>query len=514
MPSKKSYVFVIITLILLPLVIFGLKFNYYKVAFSNIIPRDIYQVTLNLECVEPGDKAFFRTYFPTTNERQKVLYSLFEDSINWVRSTDESGTTVKYIFNDTRQYRSGFSYKVEVKRLEYKIASGIPLSQSISNEQSAFILPEKYIQSDDIDIQMLADSLKQEGLLGTLESNFRFVESISNSTTSIQTDAIRALDLKMASCNGKSRLLTAICRAQGLEARVAGGLILEHGNKKTSHSWTEINLDGDWVPFDAMNGHFASLPSNYLELYKGDKFLLSYSKGLDFDYLYTIEKRYQDFIDEKQAGFHLWHLLASIHMPMNLLRTFLLLPIAALLIVIFRNVVGLKTIGVLLPALIGLALINVNIVTGLITFVIVIGIVSLLHMLLSKWSLLYVPQLGIILTCVILSILIMGVIGARLEMQSIEMAVFLPIVIISITAERFAKILVDDNARDAFKALFNTFFLALISCLIFKSKFLLGLLLTYPELYLSIILIMMVLGRWIGMRVTEYKRFSYSLSEL
>ena len=211
-------------------------------------------------------------------------------------------------------------------------------------------------------------------------------------------------------------------------------------------------------------------------------------------------------------GPSLWPLLNEFHLPMNLLRALLLLPLAALLIAIIRNVVGIKTFGILLPALIGLALVNVDLSIGLLGFVTAIILVALLHSWLEKWSLLHIPKMTIILTCVILVLLTLNTLGSKLDWETGQLVVFLPIVIITITAERFAKVLAEEDKADAFKMLANTFFVAMLTCLIFRSKVLLGIFLTFPEHYLSILFLLMILGRWIGMRVMEYRRFQPALN--
>ena len=253
------------------------------------------------------------------------------------------------------------------------------------------------------------------------------------------------------------------------------------------------------------------LPANYLQLYIGDKFLFSHNKNLDFDYQFIIEKKYQTMEADKARGPQLWPLLNVLHISMNLLRTILLLPLAALIIAIFRNVVGLKTFGVLLPALIGLALVNVSLSTGLLAFTVVTGLITLLHFVLEKWSLLHIPRVAIILTCVIMALLTMGLLGTQMNWEMGELMIYLPIVIVSITAERFAKVLTEETPKDAMKMLANTFAIALLTCLVFQSNVLLGIFLTFPEHYLTILFVMLLLGKWIGMRVLEYGRFSPSI---
>ncbi len=512
MTNSKSYYIAVVSLFLIPLFIFLNKYVNNDLNFDELIPRDIYKVTLNLEFEKPGSKAYVKTFLPIENNRQNLLSKSITDSLWIINESVSNQQLVRYNHHQADRYDTNISYEVECKSVSYSISPKAGLEKAFDKDIQQYLEPEKYIQSENKEIKALADQLKQVTLLQTLQSNFAYVNNLPNSYTHLLTDALRAYKLQRASCNGKSRLLAAICRSQGIPARITGGLILEQGKKKTSHAWTEVYYQGNWIPFDPLNGHFAKIPSNYLELYKGDKYLFRHSKGLNYDYLFDIEKKYQNFTSVQSAGFNLWPLLNVIHLPLGLLRTIILLPIAALMIAIFRNVIGVKTYGILLPALIGLALINISLLSGILAFVFVIVVVSLIHTILSKWSLLHVPQMAIILTCVVLSMIALGLTGINYGMQSLELIVFLPIVIIAITAERFSKMLVEDKAEEAFKVLLNTFVLAFMTCLVFKSKMLIGIFLTYPELYLLIIFTLLVLGRWIGMRVTEYQRFSPYLS--
>ncbi len=124
-----------------------------------------------------------------------------------------------------------------------------------------------------------------------LKSIFNYTHSLEPRPFKGLTDALTAARLGEGSCNGKSRLFVALARRAGIPARLVGGLILDSGRKNTSHQWVEAYVGGYWIPFDPLNGHFASLPSNYLELYRGDKFLFSHTPNINFDYSFTIQKR-------------------------------------------------------------------------------------------------------------------------------------------------------------------------------------------------------------------------------
>ena len=158
--------------------------------------------------------------------------------------------------------------------------------------------------------------------------------------------------------------------------------------------------------------------------------------------------------------------------------------------------------------MIGLALVKVNLGWGLLAFAAVIFVVSLLHFPLEKLGLLHTPKLVFMLTAVVLTLLGLSILGVKNNWLSLTTAMFLPVIILAITAERFAKILVEDNLEDALKMLGSTFLIAFLCYPIFSADLLLGIFLTYPEFYLSILGLMILLGRWIGFRVMEYFRFS------
>ena len=305
-----------------------------------------------------------------------------------------------------------------------------------------------------------------------------------------------------------SRLFVALCRAQGIPARVTGGIILEQSEKRTSHLWAEVYYRGNWIPFDVLNGHFASLPANYLELYHGDEFLITHTPNIGFDYQFVINKKYHTLHANSDRVPMLWSLLDHQSVSIDLLRTILLLPVAALLIALLKNVIGLKTFGVFLPALIALSLVDTNIYWTIGAFATILLVISGLHYSLNRLGLLHTPKLVIMLLAVILTLLMLGQLGYRMEWDNWPSIFMLPLVIMAIAAERFAKVLTEDNFIEAIKMLGSTLLVSLLCYPVFSSELLIGVLLTFPELYLSMIGLLLLLGRWIGLRIMEHFRFS------
>ena len=151
----------------------------------------------------------------------------------------------------------------------------------------------EFIESNDPEIRQLSSELKahQSDVLGIITSFFNYVRAIPEEEIKELMTAKEVLQRNAASCNGKSRLLVALCRSSNIPARVVGGLILDNQRKKTSHLWAEVQLNNTWVPFDALNDHFAFIPANYLSIYRGDEYLITHSSDMAFDYFYTIQEQ-------------------------------------------------------------------------------------------------------------------------------------------------------------------------------------------------------------------------------
>ena len=130
-------------------------------------------------------------------------------------------------------------------------------------------------------------------------------------------------------------------------------MILASGSKRTSHQWVEIYAGGHWVPFCPTNGHFATLPANYLQLYRGDEALFAHTADVNFDYRFETATR-QIPSPKARTSFQLvnvWAMFERLGLPFALLRTLLMLPLGALIVVLFRNVVGIPTFGIRAAAL-------------------------------------------------------------------------------------------------------------------------------------------------------------------
>ena len=192
---------------------------------------------------------------------------------------------------------------------------------------------------------------------------------------------------------------------------------------------------------------------------------------------------------------------------MELLTLIIMIPLGALVVVIFRNVMGLRTFGTFLPALIAAAARNTGFLWGTIGFCLIIVLVSLARRGLRRMELLHSPQLAVLLTLVIGMLLMLTLLGARLGLAGLAKVSLFPVAILAITAERFALMEEEDGSWLAWQTLGQTLLVVFFCYLTMSSLSLQILMLAFPELLLVIMALDIWLGRWVGLRLSEWLRF-------
>lgn len=108
----------------------------------------------------------------------------------------------------------------------------------------------------------------------------------------------------------------------------------------------------------------------------------------------------------------------------NTLKWLMIFPLAILIIVLMRNVVGVQTMGTFTPMLIAMSLVKTGFVSGLVCFSFIIIVGLLIRALLSKLNLLLVPRISAVVIVVILLMQSLTIFGYQLKIDIASSAVF------------------------------------------------------------------------------------------
>ena len=505
MKSNRSMKITALSLIILPLLAISMRFWGQEGTRLGVTHK--FHVTYEYT-FEKGHPYKVKSYLPGNNIRQQIGIPAHDGIDMGLMYPEDGNRIIEWKGQSASDSSISYQFTFEGKSLRYNIRPSIPY-YPYADGYEPFLSATELIQSDHPKIVELALELSREheSLVDIIAAFYTYVYDLPAIPTSELTDALMALENGEASCNGKSRLFVALCRSIKIPARVTGGLILEETIKKTSHLWAEVNIEGQWVPFDALNGHFAALPAHYLELYKGDHFLITRNKSLPFDYQYVIRKeRLNDFA--QFALINIYELADEASIPVDLFKVILLLPVGAFLVAIFKNIIGLKTFGVFLPVLIAIAWLDMGLIPGIILLTILIAVVGTLNYPMEKWGIQFNSKISVMLIAVVL----VAILSVKLLHQTgwlpAAAPLFFPIIILTITSERVARKIEEEGLRESFELYGTTLLAALLVYLILASQTIQQFLLTFPEVMLSIAGINLLLGKWIGLRVLEYRRFS------
>lgn len=504
---------VIAALLALPAATVGYKLVALDYSLGDIMPRIERHVTLTMSLDGHGRDVKVRTYLPQSDEHQTIVGEANQGTaLRFAADADGAnrlGVWTGGGVGDATELR--YTFSVLSEPITYRLASGLEVPSTYPDSIAPMLRPEEAIQVDSTEITAkLAELGADRGdVRSRLERIYGYTSGLVQRPFKGTTDALTAMRLGEASCNGKSRLFVALARAAGIPARLVGGLILENGSKKTSHQWVEVYVAGHWVPFCPTNHHFASLPASYLTLYRGDRALFRHTADINFDYRFITSTSLVPSPQAKSA-FHVlnvWALFDRLGMPFSLLRTILMLPIGALVVVVFRNVIGMPTFGTFLPALIAAAAGETGGLWGVVAVAIIVAVVFFARGAVHRLELLHSPTLAILLAAVAITILGTALAAEHAGLHRLTHITMFPLAVMAITAERFYLALTEQGAPRALRELAGTLVVMLACFAVMSSLALQVLLIGFPEVLLVVVAADVYLGRWVGVRLSEYLRF-------
>lgn len=517
---RGAYIALLAIMVSVPMGVAAYKLYVLDYPLAGLIPAPSYTVEVAMQVDGHGEDIRIQTYLPKTDGRQSVdneesssgvfVPNMHSDSLN--REVTWNAENV------VGQHDIRYAYSVRAHHVRFEIPEGMPVPESYPGALAPYLADEPGIHKDDPQIENALNRIapaENRTMLDVLTRIHRHLQdNIANRNFSGYTDSLTALKLGEASCNGKSRLFVAMARKLNIPARLIGGFVMEQGSKRTSHQWVEVYVNGHWVPFDTINDHFAEIPANYLTLYYGDQALFRHTANVNFQYMFKTTKQLVPQRDAQdalsQSALNITNLYAHferVGISQNLLKILLMLPLGALVTVVFRNVVGLETFGTFLPALIAAAARETGLMWGVVGFLGIVLVSAVIRRGLDWMQLLHSPKMAIVLTTVVIVMMATTVGGVQLGLFELAHVTLFPIAILAITAERVALMEAEQGALKVARITLMTLIVIAACYAVMDSLFMQSLVLAFPELLLVVVALNLWLGKWIGIRVLEFMRF-------
>ncbi|HMN19614.1 MAG TPA: 7TM domain-containing protein [Candidatus Moranbacteria bacterium] len=194
--------------------------------------------------------------------------------------------------------------------------------------------------------------------------------------------------------------------------------------------------------------------------------------------------------------------------PLETVALLLMLPIVVTLIAFFRQVVGIKAFGIYTPAIVTFAFLAVpQLRYGVVVFVAVVFVGMLMRYALRKLRILYLPRVAITLSIVAFAILSLLALGGSMQRTGLAAVSIFPILIMITIVEKFVVTQIEKGDRAAIILALETLVISLAGYALASWSFLGNLVLSHPWIVLVTIPVNIFLGKWDGLRITEYIRF-------
>ncbi|MFC4308346.1 inactive transglutaminase family protein [Steroidobacter flavus] len=330
-----------------------------------------------------------------------------------------------------------------------------------------------------------------------------------------ERDPYVSLFMSRGSANADAAELATIFLAGAqIPARIAHGIQLRSVTGPVqSQQLLEVHDGVQWLYFDPKTLE-QGLPPDFLIWWRGDEPIASLEGGSNLDVTLAVQQNLLDsmVVAERRAELTGSHAMdfSLFSLPIATQAVYavlMMIPIGALVIMLLRNFIGVKTFGTFMPVLVALAFRETRLLWGIVLFAIIVSLGLLIRFYLEKLRLLLVPRLTTVLTVVVLLMAGISVLSQKLELQpGLSIALF-PMVILSMTIERMSIVWEERGASEAIQEGIGSLLVAAVAYVVMGIAWLEHLIFVFPELLLLVIAVSLLAGRYTGYRLLELRRF-------
>ncbi|MFO7602917.1 MAG: inactive transglutaminase family protein [Gammaproteobacteria bacterium] len=313
---------------------------------------------------------------------------------------------------------------------------------------------------------------------------------------------------------------TQLLAIEGIPARVVNGVPLLDFARQVQHvHWLEVYHQHQWISYHPQTG-LAEIPDHYLPWWRGPTALAHVAGGKLLASSIAITRNEESALHtalwREQASVPFLYEFSLLGLPLDtqaVYRVLLTVPVGVLLLVLLRNIIGIKTFGTFMPVLIAMAFRETQLLWGIVLFTVVVGLGLAIRFYLEQLKLLLVPRLAAVLITVIILMLTISMLSHKLGLHyGLSVALF-PMVILTMTIERMTIVWEERGAREALQQGLGSMLVAVLAYLVMNIALLQYLLFIFPELLFLILAIALLMGRYSGYRLLELYRFKVLASK-
>ncbi|MDH3671349.1 MAG: inactive transglutaminase family protein [Gammaproteobacteria bacterium] len=490
----------------------GLAFFLYKI-FALDFPltpgttADLWEVEVQLRFVTRNEPVRVMLFIPTNTRPFAVVDENFVSRGYGLTTTREQGNRQAVWSQRNPRGEQALYYRAVVRRADVKQPQAFAKRPDIltPNLRGPRLAAAQ---------ALLAEAREQSADIDTL------VAQLVKRLNSPKTDTNAALLLgRKPDATKPIKAAVEVLALGEIPARLVRGILVESQRRHALLTpWLQV-YDGQWKSYDPTSGELG-IPHDYLLLWRGNDAFVKLKGGSGLKTLVSVRRSEQASITAALmrgevdiphlVGFSLFGLPIA---TQEVYRILLLIPVGALVLVLMRNVVGVKTFGTFMPILIALAFRETELLWGVVLFSLVVALGLSVRFYLEHLKLLIVPRLASVLIVVVLLMVVISVITHKLGLErGLSVALF-PMVILTMTIERMSIVWEERGAAEAIQQGLGSLAVAVLAYLVMSISYIAYLVFVFPELMLLLLASTLLLGRYAGYRLLELRRFKVLASE-
>ena len=436
----------------------------------------------------------------------------------------------RYTIVDEQVVSPGYGFRSEKKN---QVSRGIWTHRSPKNKQKLYYRVQVFKRPSETDQKF--DSIQpseieqpkwDEPYATAIETLIEKVRQRSADNISFTAELLRMINTQKVHENialleelmdtpAKQVALTVkLINTAGIPARVSRGIYLEDGRRGQKISGiVEVYDDKQWVAFDLITGSVGA-PENFLYWTQGDQSLIEIQGGRNTEIRFATlndlrtTQKVAVYLARKQEvaliDFSIYSLPVD---TQNTFKVLLMIPLGAFVVVILRNLIGIRTSGTFMPILIAMAFMETSLFTGLILFLLVVSVGLMIRSYLSRLDLLLVPRISSVLVVVIILFVLISVLTHKLGIDAGLGITLFPMIIVSWTIERMSILWEEEGVHEVLIQGGGSLLTAVLAYLVMSNYTISHIIFNFPELLLVVLAFILMIGNYTGYRLTELRRF-------
>lgn len=327
-------------------------------------------------------------------------------------------------------------------------------------------------------------------------------------------DYVSFLARKKVAAKDRLILITRLLAVINLPARVANGFLLENFTREAKlRYWLEVYHEGRWHKYDPKSGE-PYAEGKILSWWHGKEKLVQVTGDN------VVTSKVSISLDKEPAlmgamwreqqispALSRYSLLGLPIETQSVYQTLLTVPVGVFLLLIFKNIIGIKTFGTFTPVLIALAFREAPLFWGILLFSLVVGLGLIVRLYLEELKLSRVPRLTAVLIVVVILTGIVSMISYRLGVYQGLSITLLPMVILAMTIEKISVAWEKHGPKEALQRGLGSLLVATAVYVVMDLNLVKHQVLIFPELLLVLLAVTLILGRYSGSDLIDRFKF-------